>query len=71
MAIKDATGYTNEKIGAMFGWNQQVINRYLQMLAPEIRAVVEDTAMGITHVHVEQAKAGTTSDKLRESHFSR
>lgn len=61
--IKNATGYTNEKMGLMFGWSEQAITRYLQMLTPEIKETIESTARGITHHHVEEAKAGTTTDK--------
>jgi len=59
--IKDATGYTNEKIGEMFGWVKQSVQNYLAMLPFE--DVIKDHAHGITHQHVMQAKAGTSDDE--------
>jgi len=58
-AIKDATGYTDERIGAMFGWGGKTINNYLQMLP--FKEILTGQNLGVKHV--KEARAGTTSDK--------
>ena len=52
-AIKDAKGWTNEKLGEQFGWSESTVRRYLEMLDYEI-AVDSD----LTSMHVIEAKAG-------------
>lgn len=60
-AIKDATSYTNEKIGEMFGWGESSVRRYLDMLLFD--AVVKSPSVAIGVGHVEEAKAGTITDE--------
>lgn len=56
-AIKGDTGWTNEKIGEMFGWVCETVAHYLSMLK-----IDELVARQVTHHHIIEAKAGTTTD---------
>jgi len=61
--IKDATGYTNEKIGTMFGWSEGGIRSFLNLLIPEINEIAKSKPVSITTKHVAEARAGTTTNK--------
>lgn len=61
-SIKNATGYTNEKIGAMFGWGENQVRRYLDMLSPEIESVAKSHPEAISARHVWEARAGTDTE---------
>lgn len=61
--IKDATGYTNEQVGKMFGWSDKNVIGYLNMLRPDIKEAVEGQSVDLSQQHVIQARAGTKDDK--------
>ncbi|GAG29508.1 unnamed protein product, partial [marine sediment metagenome] len=62
-AIKDATGYTNEQIGKMFGWGESRVASFFTMLKPEIENVIKHLPGEVGERHVRMAKAGTKDDK--------
>jgi len=57
------TGWSNDKIGAKFGFTGGTVAKYRQLTSSAFREVLEKSPRGeITHKHIEEAKAGTDDD---------